>query len=67
MRCPSCYNDNGYDDDSLCDECWGDIEQEHAEYEQYLNNLTPLQRAAREVKGVVTRTNNAIYRWKHGF
>ena len=66
MRCPSCHDENGHDD-SLCDKCWGAIEQEHSEYEQYLADLTPLQKAARAVQSMVTRTNNAIYRWKHGF
>ncbi len=67
MRCPSCYDDNGYDDDSLCDKCWGAIEQEHKEYEQYLKNLTPLQRTMRVIDGTVTRAKSAMYRWKHGF
>lgn len=67
MRCPGCHEDNGYDDDSLCNECWGDIQQQHNEYAEYLNNLTPLQKAARNVEGKITRAKNAVYRWQNGY
>jgi hypothetical protein len=62
MRCPSCHGENGYNDDSLCNSCWGDIEQQHEEYRQYLANLSPLQKAVRKVKGTINRTKNAVYR-----
>lgn len=66
MRCPSCHKENSHDDDSLCNSCWGDIKQQHEEYRQYLANLSPLQKAARKVKGTINRTKNAVYRWGRG-
>lgn len=64
MRCPSCHKENGYDDDSLCNSCWGDIEQQHKEYGQHLANLSSLQKAVRKVRGAVIRAENAVYRWE---
>jgi hypothetical protein len=64
MRCPSCHGENGYDDDSLCDECWGDIEAQHEEYRQYRENASPLQKAAWKVEGTINRAKNAVWRMK---
>jgi len=66
VRCPSCHEENGYDDDEICDSCYADIEQQHEEYRQYLASLPPLQKTVRKVKGIVTRAKNAGYRWKRG-
>lgn len=54
---------------SMCDDCYNDmvadVEREHREYAEWLDNLPPWKKATRAIEGTINRTKHALDRARH--